>query len=256
MADTPKLLNRLKTKYARILQDNLVGIYLHGSLVLNSYNENVSDLDYLVIVKKPLTFSVKKEIMQVTVQNLWPLAPAKGLEFHILLLDSVTTYQNPISFELHFSKMHLSSYLNNPDKYIKKMHGPDPDIIAHLMIVWKAGKTLVGPPISDVFVPISETAYWNSILFDISDAKETIQTNPMYMILNLCRALAYKKEKIIISKLAGGKWMLKNHPEKYGALIKTALKEYTSKQVSDYTLAYQNFPLIEFAESILIQLYQ
>ncbi|MFT9411601.1 nucleotidyltransferase domain-containing protein [Liquorilactobacillus hordei] len=55
MRSTAKLLVLLKTGYQRILKDNLVGIYLHGSFVLGSFNEAISDLDYLVVTYKPLS---------------------------------------------------------------------------------------------------------------------------------------------------------------------------------------------------------
>lgn len=60
MAQTSQLLERLKKEYTRILKDNMVGIYLHGSYVMGSYNEEVSDLDYIVVVKEPLNFNDKK----------------------------------------------------------------------------------------------------------------------------------------------------------------------------------------------------
>lgn len=68
------------------MKNNLIGIYLHGSYVLGSYNYSVSDLDYLVVVKKALSFKDKQQLMNFTVDKLWLIAPAKGLKFHVLLL--------------------------------------------------------------------------------------------------------------------------------------------------------------------------
>ncbi len=83
---TSVLLEKLKSELTGILADNLVGIYLHGSYVLGSYNEQVSDLDYIVVVIQPLSPTEKLALMTKTLTDLWPLAPAKGLEFHVLLL--------------------------------------------------------------------------------------------------------------------------------------------------------------------------
>ena len=58
--------------------------------------------------------------------------------------------------------------------------------------------------------------------------------NPTYMILNLCRVLAYKKEALILSKLEGGKWGVRNVPEKYRTLITQALDEYVSNKSADW----------------------
>ena len=45
MTSTPRLLQAIQQTTTAILKTNLVGIYLHGSYVLGSYNEQVSDLD-------------------------------------------------------------------------------------------------------------------------------------------------------------------------------------------------------------------
>ncbi|MDN2452122.1 DUF4111 domain-containing protein [Lactobacillus sp. UCMA15818] len=248
---TEELLTLLKHGYKKILKNNLVGIYIHGSFVLGSYNEAISDLDYLVVVYNPLTLVVKKKLIEYTVGKLWPLAPTKGLEFHIILLRNTLIFNEPVPFELHFSKQHYWKYINNPIKYIYEMHGSDLDLTAHLMITTKFGQVLVGKPIEQVFCLIPKSSYWNSILYDILDAKSTITEQPMYTVLNLCRALAYKKANIITSKLSGGQWGLKNIPAKYSELIKNTLDEYISTLTNKYRRSYNDLVLIEFAEYIL-----
>ena len=61
---------------------------------------------------------------------------------------------------------------------------------------------------------------------EIAGAEEEITENPMYLILNLARVLAYLKEKRILSKQEGGIWGLENLPEEYRPLIAAALREY------------------------------
>ena len=57
MLSTPHLLQAIQQTTTAILKTNLVGIYLHGSYALGSYNEQVSDLDYLIVVRRPLTLA-------------------------------------------------------------------------------------------------------------------------------------------------------------------------------------------------------
>ena len=78
--------------------------------------------------------------------------------------------------------------------------------------------------INDVFEEVSREEYFNSIWHDIENAREDIIENPVYMTLNLCRVLAYKKEGMILSKQEGGRWGLKNVPEAYHMLIRQALE--------------------------------
>lgn len=78
---TNQLLKFLSEGYAGILKANLVGIYLYGSYVLGSYNEQISDLDYLVVVRQKLKDFEKIELMDYTLEKLLLLAPNKGRNF-------------------------------------------------------------------------------------------------------------------------------------------------------------------------------
>ncbi|ETY73107.1 aminoglycoside adenylyltransferase domain-containing protein [Lactiplantibacillus fabifermentans] len=248
---TEQLLAQLKTAIPELLGANLVGIYLHGSYVLGGYNEAVSDLDYLIVVKKPLSPSIKQQLMTITLTQLWPLAPAKGLEFHVLTLAATQNFQQPLPFDFHFSKYHYQHYLDNPHRYIVTMHGSDPDLAAHLMILQTAGKVLWGPAIATVFAPVPATAYWDSVKFDIAAAPTQITLDPMYTILNLCRALAYREAHLILSKQAGGKWGLKQLPRQYWPLLRQALRDY---QNQPGIACYPDQALHDFATMMLTRL--
>ena len=48
------MLKSFVTQSQKILGDNLIGIYLHGSAVMGCYNEKKSDIDLLVVVKETI----------------------------------------------------------------------------------------------------------------------------------------------------------------------------------------------------------
>lgn len=166
-------------------------------------------------------------------KKLWPLSPRKGLEFHVLLLADTTHFTDPLPFDFHFSETHLSEYAFNPDKYIKTMHGKDPDLAAHITILNHYGQELIGKPIEEVFSDVPSADYWHSITADVNDANQEILIHPMYIVLNLCRVLAYKQDHLTVSKLAGGEWGLKCLPEKYHFIIQAALARYTLASSKD-----------------------
>lgn len=78
---TQELFRHMIRGYQNILDDNLVGIYLHGSFVLGSFNPNGSDLDYIIVVEQALSIETKKDIMKYTIDYLLPFAPKKGWSF-------------------------------------------------------------------------------------------------------------------------------------------------------------------------------
>lgn len=74
----------------------------------------------------------------------------------------------------------------------------------------------------------------DSLLYDIADAADDIEGSTMYYTLNLARVLAYRREKLILSKKEGGEWALDNIPEQYAPLIRAALLEYTESADMHY----------------------
>jgi len=222
--------------------NDLTGIYLHGSAIMGCFNPEKSDLDLLVVVKKKIPDEAKRQFMDM-VMELNKQAPAKGLELSVVKEEVCNPFVYPTPFELHFSNAHLDWYQSNPQDYVEKMKGTDKDLAAHFTITYHRGMVLYGKEISEVFAPVPREAYLDSIWCDIENAREDIVENPMYLTLNLCRVLAYKKEGLIVSKKEGGEWGLKNidRPE-FQALITTALREYRDNEdmMFDETIA-KNF---------------
>lgn len=191
-----------------ILGDNLVGVYLHGSAAMGCFNPQKSDLDLLVVVENSVSDEVKIVFMEQLVK-LNNKAPEKGIEMSIVKRSVCNPFCYPTPFELHFSNTHLNWFLENPQDYIAKMQGTDPDLAAHVTITRAYGRVLYGAKISDVFGMVPKEDYIDSIWLDIENAAEDILENSVYVILNLCRVLAYLKEDLILSKKDGGMWGLR-----------------------------------------------
>ena len=221
------LINDFTEMRRKILGDNLKGIYLHGSAAMGCFNPEKSDLDLLLVVEHPVAKEDKRKFMEAVVR-LNEEAPPKGMELSVVLQENCRPFVYPTPFELHFSNMHLKWFRENPDDYVENMKGTDKDLAAHVAIINHCGIVLYGQAVSQVFGPVSKDDYVDSIWNDIKDAQETIGREPVYVILNLCRALGYVKENLILSKASGGFWGLKAVPERFRALIQKALACYES----------------------------
>ncbi len=116
-----------------ILEENLVGVYLHGSAAMGCFNEKKSDIDLLVVSERALSDETKRRYMDMVVR-LNENAPAKGIEMSIVRKDVCKPFVYPTPFELHFSVAHLDWYRTNPEEYIQKMQGVDRDLAAHVTI--------------------------------------------------------------------------------------------------------------------------
>lgn len=221
------LFNRLIKDCNEILKQNLIGIYIHGSLAMGCFNPLKSDIDILIVISETMKQSEKRLFMQ-NIISINKLAPEKGFEISIVKEEYCNKFIYPTPFELHFSIMHLNWYNMNPDDYIEKMNGKDKDLVAHFSVIKNRGIVLFGKDIDDVFTEIPNDAYLDSIRNDIADAEKDIRANPIYIILNLCRVLAYMKDSKVLSKREGGEWGLKNVDSRFANLIMNALECYES----------------------------
>ena len=220
------LLEAIRDAYARILGAKLTGIYVHGSIAFGCFRWEISDVDYLAVVEAPLTPGEKQALLTATVR-LNRDAPPKGLEMSVVLRTHCARFVHPTPFELHFSNAHIEAYRQDAEGYCACMCGVDYDLAAHFTVIRKVGRVLCGPSIAQVFGPVADADYFDSIRLDIENAAEEVASNPVYVLLNLCRVLAYKEEKRVLSKREGGLWALKSLRDPVPACVRWALAQYT-----------------------------
>lgn len=230
MTDIDTILSKIRNTHTDILKHNLVGIYIHGSLAFNCFNWNKSDIDFIVVVNRPLELNVKFKLMKSIIE-LNNTAPSKGLEMSVVLKENCLNFRYPTPFELHFSNAHIKLYQNDPIDFCEKMKGNDIDLAAHFTVIKNNGFVLYGEPIDYVFGIVPKENYIDSIKSDITSAKEDIIESPIYIILNLCRVLAYVKSNRILSKESGGKWGMKNLDNEFYDIVCEALVCYKTDKI-------------------------
>ena len=210
-----------------VLGSNLVGVYLHGSAAMGCFHPAASDLDLILIVEEGILDSAKLAFMNEVIK-LNREAPPKGLELSLVRRVYCKPFVYPTPYELHFSPGHLEWFLKNADEYVEKMKGTDKDLAAHFANINQYGIVLYGEEIQNVFGSVPRDYFIDSLWYDVSEAECDIIKNPVYVTLNLCRALAYMREGVILSKKSGGEWGLNNLPQSFYDLIGEALGCYTN----------------------------
>lgn len=212
-----------------IMGEQLTGIYLHGSLAMGCFNPDKSDIDLIIIIEESISDEQKMKFME-RVAAINRQAPAKGLEMSIVLRKYCSPFAYPTPFELHFSPAHLQWFCDRPQEYVRRMKGEDKDLAAHFTIIRRYGIVLYGEKIENVFAEVPHENYADSILEDVRDAKEEILRQPMYIILNLCRVLAFLEDGLILSKKEGAEWATGRLPDDDLAVVRSALECYLTNQ--------------------------
>lgn len=253
-----ELLNQIKEGYKAILTDNLIGIYVHGSIAMNCFNPDSSDVDFLVIVKDKLDTDTKKKIIKLLL-GLSEFTPTNRIEMSVVRQDALKNFEYPTPFELHYSIEWKQDYEAGKIDYTKE--DKDPDLAAYLVIIKERGMCLTGKSISKVFFEVPKKYYLKSIIRDSEWSLSNILKGPdvgtcavpVYGVLNLCRVFAFIDGGIITSKSEGGRWGLKNLPQEYKSIIQQALNKYTRsgavKEVDAYLLKeFANYSRTRFQQ--------
>ena len=208
------------------LRENLVGIYLHGSLAMGCFNRDRSDIDIIVVVKEPIynKEDIIKELMKIS------LNPSP-IEVSFLIEDKLKHHKSLCHYNLHYSEYWRENYskILLENKKLENRHLEDGDLSAHIRVINERGITLYGKDKELLFPKISDEEYLKSILYDFEDAWENFSKKPEYYILNTCRILNFLETHKVTSKREAGEWALEVIPEKFRSIIKTALDVYTGK---------------------------
>lgn len=240
------ILDGIVSKSKEIIEEKLVGIYLHGSMAMGCFDSDKSDIDVIMVIEDDISDTQKIMLMRQIVY-LNQQAPPKGLEISIVKREYCNPFIYPTPFELHFSPMHLPWFKENPQDYVEKMKGEDIDLAAHFTIIRNYGVVLWGEKIENIFAPVPKQNYLESICADIENATEDILEQPIYITLNLCRVLAFVREGLYLSKEQGGNWGIKHLPLEYHSIVVEALECYTSNK----EMLIEKMNAVSFAEKVI-----
>jgi len=217
------------------LADNLVGIYLHGSLAMGSYFPPKSDMDFIIVVADKLKIDLAESV-NIAIARYAETRPTIGcIECSVINLATAQNTPEPTPYELHYSEMWHERILNGTATYGTEQF--DPDLPAHLMCVKKRGICLYGKGIDNVFGDVDWQSFTAAVLDDFNWIvdEENICESPYYGVLNLCRVLQIitEKNEKYLSKYEGALWGIEHLPNEYKPLIQKALEVYTSAKMID-----------------------
>lgn len=210
-----------------MLGDELVGVYLHGSLAMGCFNPAQSDLDLLVVVRAPMSLATKRSIADHLLRISRQPAP---IEVSFLALAMLSPWRHPLPFDFHYSEMWRDAYERDLAgegwRAWNARDQRDPDLAAHITVVRQRGIALYGPPAADLFPPVPEKDYIAAIIGDVAEALDRIYADPVYAILNACRTLAFLQTRRVFSKEEGGQWALDYLPPALRPVVQMALMHY------------------------------
>ena len=220
----------LASEFRRHLGDNLIGIYLHGSLATGCFNPLRSDIDILVVTRQKIEIETKRALARLILDASRQPAP---VEISFLTFGDLHPWRHPTPYDFHYSEDWREKFEREPAdgdwKNWEAAERFDDDLAAHITVLNHRGVCLFGQPASEVFPLVPEQDFVDSILEDVLGAKFGLSAAaqfPVYVVLNACRTLGFLRTKRVLSKEEGGRWALDNLPSEFHKTIADALEEY------------------------------
>ncbi len=212
------LLDELTAQLRNLLRQNLVGIYLYGSLTQAAFDPARSDIDCIVVTERDLSaaeFSkIRGSLSRTARSNRWTLR----LQASFLIKDKVLT-PNSRACLYQFGKLARYRSDGNPIVW---------------MNVLESGKILYGPNPRSFVAPIAPKILFRALERELGYLREEIVEKPgskwrdvpfyrAYAVLTLCRILYSRKKGTVVSKKRAADWALKYLPNQWNELIRQAL---------------------------------
>lgn len=239
------LLDELTTHLPAILGRNLVGAYLHGSVMHKAFNPKRSDLDLIVVTQRDLSEAqfgkLDTWLAQVGKVNPW----TSRLQILFLVKNELLVL-NSSGCLYQFGILRRSGSDGNP-------------------IIWldflRDGKVLYGPRPESFLPEITPEIFLQALNRELGYLRQEISEKanskwrdvPMYRayaVLTVCRILYSFSNGVVASKPTAAKWAMKNLPEQWRDIISEAIEFNENGRVSDIPLnRIEQF--IEFAHSQL-----
>jgi hypothetical protein len=192
-----------------ILENQLAGLYQHGSVVLGDFHPGISDIDLLGVVSGPVDEERLKEL-EAGIAALAPQLPVAGVEFILCTAETVAipAANPPFVFA-------LSAGRDWPAE--RESAGTSPDLPILFALCRQAGVALAGRPPREVFGQVPRTVLAGALLSEMAWHRVhalNVEHDAWgaQAVLNAARSIHAAETGVIVSKAEGARRWLARYP--------------------------------------------
>lgn len=217
--DLSDLLHAMARDFPGILRDNLVGVYLWGSLTYDAFDETCSDVDCIVVTRRDLDnreFSQLDQWFQnQREENRW----VKRIDMRFV-----------IDGEFLDKTSRCCGFYHYRGRLVR--HGSDGNPIIWINMA-QSGITLWGKDAKLIAPKVSDQCLHDALLLELNYLKEDLASNAgnqsdkafahnAYAVLTACRILYSAHHKALTSKDKAYEWTMETVPPTWKAILRTA----------------------------------
>lgn len=221
--DVNEILDVLFTRVTRILQDQLIGMYLFGSLANGDFDEH-SDIDVLFVTNEKISDDTFSSLKQMHADiNKFDSSWAIQIEASYIPKDALQRYDPQNNLHPHMDR-------GNSEVLHMMMHATD--WIVQRYLLRENGIVITGPDLKILIDPVSQDdlrwavarvlPLWVDPMIE-DPSKIDTRGYQSFIVLSLCRMLYTLQTGQILTKPAAAKWGTQNLDPKWTSLIERAL---------------------------------
>jgi hypothetical protein len=205
------------------LGDQLVGMYLFGSLAVGDFDPANSDIDFVAVTVQDVTGEQMRCLQEFHARLVASGLPlADQVEGAYIPRAALRVYDPQTAYHPHIDRGEASPSVKHFEM----------DWVVQRFSLRQHGIVLLGPPIQSLIDPISPSAlrsaviellhfWWEPMLADTSRLQHT--GYQAYAVATFCRMLYTLEEGGLVSKPAAGRWAMRRLDARFAPLIERAL---------------------------------
>jgi predicted nucleotidyltransferase len=195
-----------------LLEDDLVGVYLHGSSVLGGLRPN-SDLDVIAVSARRLTADEKQRLAARLAELT---KKPRSLDFDLVVQDEIRPWRYPPPFDFH----HSDWWPGMRDR------GTNPDLAVLITMLLAADRPLYGPAPATIFDPVPAVDLRRTTLAAADEVLRDLDGDTRNVLLTLARVWATLETGEILPKDSAATWALERLPEERRPVLERARDLY------------------------------
>ncbi|GHO89321.1 aminoglycoside adenylyltransferase domain-containing protein [Dictyobacter formicarum] len=220
------------TEFQQLLGENLLGIYLGGSLAAGGFNPERSDINLLVVTAREVEAENRRKIIELLLRVSRAPAP---LDITFVVEQAIHNLPQPLPIEWHYDERlreHYQRTLHNANG--QQWNGPTPSsdrLIIELAALRQYGICLYGKPLAEAIPAIPESVFRTTLIHYLQEIQAHPLQDPITFVLDASRGLAYLRDGHFLSKRDGVSWGLTHLPEQYRPLLQQVQAIYQSERL-------------------------
>jgi predicted nucleotidyltransferase len=211
----------------RILGDDLIGVYLHGSAVLGCFGPK-SDIDLVAVSRRSLDadqrLRLAKMLLGISASYEQP-GPRRPIELDLVLDTALHPWRYPTPLDFHFSEEFRARFQAGEHEAWDGLESRA--LAAHITVLRQAGVVIAGPPIESTFPEVPWCDYVHALTHDLDWCREHFAKFPRYGVLSIARIWATLATRAPQSKASGAEWALPRLPAGLRPVLEHGVDVYT-----------------------------